>query len=298
MEKQKNPRAQRAIARAVIAAVLGLILLAVSGFAIVKLIKGAELRSELDGLQKGDYITTNVDMILGYFAEEYTGDKVKTHYAVVPEKGVLYAVILPERYFDSADTIFDATYDFINGRTDRLSSYILVTGTAEELTDDTAAMFYEWFGLNKDWLAEVGLVDAEVTDYTNHVCLTALRGDQTGSVSMVWAWVLTGLAWAGFIYAAIILLRLTLGKYDPKPEAAGSAPEAATETKPETKKSDSPDETEDSHVESQEEDSKEDPEEDNQEADKEGSGEEDEAENQEEEAEEEAEIDEKDGEAE
>lgn len=298
MEKQKNPRAQSAIARAVIAAVLGLILLAASGFAIIKLVKGAEIRSELKGIEKGDYITTNVDMILGYFAEEYTGDKVKTHYAIVPENGMLYAVILPERYFDSADTIFDATYDFINGRTDRLSSYILVTGTAEELPDNTASMFYDWFGLNKDWMSEAGLVSGDVSDYANHICLTALRGDRTGTVSIVWAWVLTGLAWAGFIYAAIVFLRLTLGKYNPKPEAAESAPDAAAETEPETKKSDSPDNTEDSHVESQEEDNKENPEEDNQEADKEGPGEEDEAENQEEAAETEEEIAEKDGEAE
>lgn len=293
MEKQKNPRAQRAIARAVIAVILGLILLAASGFAIVKLVKGAEIRSELKGLQKGDYITTNVDMILGYFAEEYTGDKVKTHYAIVPENGVLYAVILPERYFDSADTIFDAAYDFINGRTDRLSSYILVTGTAEELPDSTASMFYDWFGLNKDWMSEAGLISGDVSDYANHICLTALRGDQTGSVSTVWAWVLTGLAWAGFIYAAIVFLRLTLGKYEPKTETAESVPEIAAETE----KSDSPDNTEDSHVESQEENNQENPEEDNQEADKEGSGEEDKAENQEEDTETEEEIAEKDGEA-
>lgn len=293
MDKQKNPRAQHAIARAVIAVILGLILLAASGFAIVKLVKGAEIRSELKGIEKGDYITTNVDMILGYFAEEYTGDKVKTHYAIVPENGVLYAVILPERYFDSADTIFDATYDFINGRTDRLSSYILVTGTAEELPDNTAAMFYDWFGLNKDWMSEAGLISGDVSDYANHICLTALRGDRTGSVPTVWAWVLTGLAWAGFIYAAIVFLRLTLGKYEPKTETAESAPEIEAETE----KSDSPDNTEDSHVESQEENNKEDPEEDNQEADKEGPGEEDKAENQEEAAETEEEIAEKDGEA-
>lgn len=282
MEKQKNPRAQRAIARAVIAAVLGLILLAASGFAIVKLVKGAEVRSGLGGLEKSDYITTNVDMILGYFAEEYTGDRVKTHYAVIPENGMLYAVILPERYFESADTIFGATYDFINGRADRLSKYILVTGTAEELTDDTATMFYDWFGLNKDWLAEAGLVGSEVTDYTDHICLTALRADRTGRVSTVWAWVLTGLAWAGFIYAAIILLRLSMGKYGPKP----------AETKTNIDEN-----TENDYVESKEENNQEDPEEDNQEADKEGSREKDEAENQEEEAESEEEITEEGGEA-
>lgn len=252
MEKPTNKRAKRAVIRACAAAVLALVLLAATGFAVVDMLRGPDVTADMTGLAPGDFVTTNVDMILGYFAEEYNGkDEVTALYAVVPYGGRFAVVILPERYFDSADTVYDSTYDFINGRTAFINDYILVTGTAEELTDETAAMFYDWFGLNKDWMAEAGLVDADVQDYADHLSLVALRADMTGRLPAVWAWTLSGIAWALLMYAVIVFLRLTLGKYAPEPEPASAEiaaqePEAgAEEEKPESADSAESAETED-----------------------------------------------------
>ena len=181
MTKTTGKRAKRAFIRACAAILLALALLAATGFAIVDMLRGPKVTADASELSPGDYVTTNVDMILGYFAEEYNSrDEVTALYAVVPYGGRFAVIILPERYFDSAETVYDSTYDFINGRTAFINDYILVTGTAEELTDKTAAMFYDWFGLNKDWMAEAGLVDADVQDYADHLSLIALRADMTG----------------------------------------------------------------------------------------------------------------------
>ena len=235
MTKTTGKRAKRAFIRACAAILLALALLAATDFAIVDMLRGPKVTADASELSPGDYVTTNVDMILGYFAEEYNGsDEVTALYAVVPYGGRFAVIILPERYFDSADTVYNSTYDFINGRTAFINDYILVTGTAEELTDKTAAMFYDWFGLNKDWMAEAGLVDADVQDYADHLSLAALRADMTGRLPSVWAWVLSGIAWVLFMYAVAVFLRLTLGKYAPEPEQAGSGaeePEPAAEEK-------------------------------------------------------------------
>lgn len=216
--------------RACAAALLALALLAATGFAIVDLLRGPVVTADASQLSPGGYITTNVDMILGYFAEEYSSGSGETTavYAVVPYDGRFFAVILPERYFDSADVIYSSTYDFINGRTDSINSYILVTGTAEELSEQTAAMFYDWFGLNLDWMTEAGLTGGEVDDYADHISLVALRADVTGRLPSAWTWALTGAAWALLIYAAAVFLRLTLGKYAPKPQT-GPDPEETVE---------------------------------------------------------------------
>jgi hypothetical protein len=233
MEKQKLTRAKKAVIRAVCAAVLAVILLAASGFAVVRLVSGAKIRADISDLEVGDYVTTNVDMILGYFAEEYNSkDEDTAYYAVVPYDGKFSVVILPQRYFESADVIFDETYDFINGRRDSINSYVLVTGTAEELSETTAGMFYDWFGLNKDWMTEAGLIDGEVEDYADYLSVVALRGDRVGHVSSVAAWILTAAAWVLLIYAAVVLLRWTLGKYEEVLVAEETVEEAAVEEEP------------------------------------------------------------------
>lgn len=216
MEKTPNKRAKRAVFRGCAAILAAVILLVVTGFAFVDMLRGSEFVSDITQLSAGDYVTTNVDMILGYFAEEYNGsDEVTALYAVVPCDQYFAVVILPERYFDSGDVIYDSTYAFINGETAAVNDYILVTGTAEELTGDTSAMFYDWFGLNKDWMTEAGLIDSEVEDYANHLSLIALRVDRTGRLSTSWSLALSAVAWALLMYAMIVFLRLSLGKYAP-----------------------------------------------------------------------------------
>lgn len=219
MSRKSENRAKNARLRAVCAIILALVLLASTGFAVVDMLRGAEFVSDATQLGVGDYVTTNIDMILGYYAEEYNkNDKVTALYAVVPYDGRFAAVILPQRYFESADVIFDSTYAFINGESGSVNEYILVTGTAEELTGETSGMLYEWFGLNKDWMTEAGLISGEVTDYAEHLSDVALRVDRTGALPTAWAVALTGLAWALLMYAVVVFLHLTLGRYDPKPE--------------------------------------------------------------------------------
>ncbi len=236
MKKTPNKRAKLALIRACAAIVLALVLLAVTGFAIADMLRGPAVTPDVTGLESGDYITTNVDMILGYFAEEYNSrDEVTALYAVVPYDGRFAVVILTERYFDSAYTVYDATYEFINGRTAFINDYILVTGTAEELTDETLAMFYDWFGLNKDWMTEAGLITGEVDDFAKCLSGVALRADMTGRLPSIWAWVLSGCAWLFIMYGVIVFLRLSLGKYEPEPlpeETAAPEPEPAPETEP------------------------------------------------------------------
>ena len=159
--------------------------------------------------------------------------RVTALYAVIPYDGRLSVVILPERYYESAALILGETYAFLNGETAALDRYFLVTGTTAALDETSAGMFYDWFGENRDWLAESGLVSAGVEDYAEVLSPVALRVDTVGKLPNVWAWVLTGLAWGLLIWCAVILLRWSLGKYSPKPEAE-TADGELTETEEET----------------------------------------------------------------
>ncbi len=230
MEKAEPNRKKRARLRCACAALLALILLVSSGFAFLKLVRGSAYRADPTALAPGDYVTTNVDLILGYAAEGYGPSGVtKTLYAVVPYDGRLAVVVLPRRYFPSAETVRRETEAFLGGALQEIDSYILVTGTGQALSEAEAGLFYDWFGENKDRLRALGLVPEGEEDYAHILSDTALRADRVGRVSTAAALTLTGLAWLLLIYAAVVLLRLSLGRYEQKETAPEGEPKTEEE---------------------------------------------------------------------
>ncbi len=205
------------------------ILLAVTGFAFIRIIQGPEAILDLRDAEAGDYVAMEVPLIYGFYAEECASQEgdATAWLAFVPNGDGFATVILPERYFDSSQSVLDETYAILNGEQDSLEHYILVTGTVEELSEEAQTYLYEWFGLNMEWMQEAGLV-GEVEDYADVLSIMALRVDTIGHLPAVWVYVLSSAAWLCLMVAVVIFLLWSLGKFDarpPRPEAGvGDAP--------------------------------------------------------------------------
>ena len=114
--KTNDPiRVKKATTRLIAALLAALVLLAVSGFGIFKMLGtprslmadytdmsydvegSAEPEPAKTGAQVGDYVQHEVNLILKNFAEGTRGGAVRERYAVVPVQGKLVAFRFPQR---------------------------------------------------------------------------------------------------------------------------------------------------------------------------------------------------------
>ncbi len=262
--KQNDPvRVKKAWIRLICAVLAAVVLLAVSGFGIFKMIgpAGSLLDSQLSALepagsgeaepvstgpQTGDYVEHEVNIILGNFAEGFRGDTAVERYGVIPVNGELVAFCFPQRWLASEKTVADSTQDIINGVSYDLDKYIIVRGTVEPLSESVAEQLYSWFGENQEWMTQMGLTPetddaAEIlADYVVHV-------DQVGRLPMAWVVGLSAAAGVCLLYALYELIRILCKGYAvktaeaPAAEAAQAAEEnlsdidvEITETDPES----------------------------------------------------------------
>ena len=143
-----NKRLRAMLISAVCALVIALILLFASGFSFVKLLRGPEEVAMVTDTELGAYVRTDINDIVGYFAEDYSPSKdaALSRWAVSRVGSRFVAVHLPERYLDSGDTIFNETLAFYSGELLSLEHYFQVEGSVEEMSEEPQAMLYDWFG--------------------------------------------------------------------------------------------------------------------------------------------------------
>lgn len=218
IKKETNKKLRRAQVSILAALLAALILLAVTGFAFIDIIRGPVSADTAPELEDGAYVSVDVSADMGIFAEQYTSSgRVTGRYIVVPMGEQLAAFLLPERYFESEEAIREYTYQWINGQSEGLSSYILTVGTVRRLTEREQALMYDWFDLNSSWMTQAGTIGS-VEDFTDHLSDYVVCVDYIGGMSAVWVYSLSSLAWLLIIFAIIMGILWALGKFDKRPQ--------------------------------------------------------------------------------
>ena len=193
---KKNPPQwlNNPLIRACGALLLAVVLLGITNFSFITLIQGAKEVHEIQG-KEGAFVKRDIFAILGFYREDAHG-----RYAVVPMGNEFVTVLLPRRYFQSANTVFIETLNYIDGGQSVLDKYFVVEGMVSTLTGTESAALYDWFGANKDWMFETGTI-AYTDDYADYLSDYVLLVDIVNNRRISSVLILTGLAAACLIYA-------------------------------------------------------------------------------------------------
>ena len=248
--KQNDPiRVKKATARLIAALLAAVVLLAVSGFGVFKMLGtpksltpdysdmsyDAEGSGEPEpvsaGAQVGDYVEHEVFLILKNFAEGYRGDTVRERYGVVPIDGKLVAFRFPQRWLESEQAIVDATQELLNGVAQYIDKYIIVRGTVQTLPENVSAELYSWFAENQEWMQQAGLISSD-QDAAASLADYMVAVDQVGRLPIGAVIGLTAAAGVCLLYALYELIRILAKGYAAKQpeEEVADAPEDGVET--------------------------------------------------------------------
>ena len=241
-------RARHALRRGVAGLLAAIVLLAVSGFGVFRIARGAQEISGTFDADPGTFVQHDIVFILNTFSDPNGGS---AQYGVVPIGGKLVAFRFPARWNASVKTISDATTSVLSGQSYSVDSFIRVTGTVKAMPEAVSSALYSWYTENNAYLQQIGAIgDSEdAADYLPDeiVCV-----DTVGSIPQGWVEGLTVAAVACLIYAIVVLIRILCGKYeqeklpditfelvDMTPETedapeADAAPETEPVTEPET----------------------------------------------------------------
>ena len=243
-KKPMSVRARHALRRGVAGLLAAIVLLAVSGFGVFRIARGAQEISGTFDADPGTFVQHDIVFILNTFSDPNGGS---AQYGVVPIGGKLVAFRFPARWNASVKTIADATTSVLSGQSYSVDSFIRVTGTVKTMPDAVSSALYDWYTENHAYLQQIGAI-GDSDDAADYLPDEIVRVDTVGSIPQGWVEGLTVTAVACLIYAIVVLIRILCGKYeqeklpditfelvDMTPETE-DAPEtdAAPETKPET----------------------------------------------------------------
>lgn len=221
----------KALIRAGAALLAAIILLAVTKFSVIDLIKGAKEADTVQDEEIGTFVKRDVFAILG-FLDAKTDDTASTdtttdtsttgtltpaetasgEYALVPMGGKFVTVHFTKRYLESAYAIEAETYGYINGSVSTLDSYVKVEGSTEKISEDLSTKMYDWFALNKDWMVQAGVI-ADTDDNASYLSDVIWEVDTVNSMSETLVCVLTGVAGVCVLYVIVELVLMATGFY-------------------------------------------------------------------------------------
>ena len=243
-KKPMSVRARHALRRGVAGLLAAIVLLAVSGFGVFRIARGAQEISGTFDADPGTFVQHDIVFILNTFSDPNGGS---AQYGVVPIGGKLVAFRFPARWNASVKTIADATTSVLSGQSYSVDSFIRVTGTVKAMPEAVSSALYDWYTENHAYLQQIGAIgDSE--DAADYLPDEIVRVDTVGSIPQGWVEGLTVAAVACLIYAIVVLIRILCGKYEqeklpditfelvdmtPETEDAPEA-DAAPETEPET----------------------------------------------------------------
>ena len=249
-------RVKKAWTRLIAALIAAVVLLAVSGFGVFKMlgtpksltadspsmlaVEGSAEEEAPAGAQIGDFVQHEVNLILKNFAEGTRGDTVRERYAVVPVQGKLVTFRFPQRWLESEQAIVDATQELLNGTAQYIDKYIVVRGTVQALPEDVSGELYSWFADNQEWMQQAGLISAE-QDAAASLADYMVSVDTAGKLPFSAIVALTVAAGLCLLYALYELIRILAGGYAVKQVEAEASAESEdgieveiTEQDPET----------------------------------------------------------------
>ena len=243
-KKPMSVRARHALRRGVAGLLAAIVLLAVSGFGVFRIARGAQEISGTFDADPGTFVQHDIVFILNTFSDPNGGS---AQYGVVPIGGKLVAFRFPARWNASVKTIADATTSVLSGQSYSVDSFIRVTGTVKTMPEAVSSALYDWYTENHAYLQQIGAI-GDSGDAADYLPDEIVRVDTVGSIPQGWVEGLTVAAVACLIYAIVVLIRILCGKYEqeklpditfelvdmtPETEDAPEA-DAAPETEPET----------------------------------------------------------------
>lgn len=246
-KKPMSVRARHALRRGVAGLLAAIVLLAVSGFGVFRIARGAHKIADTFDADPGTFVQHDIVFILNTFSDPNGGS---AQYGVVPIGGKLVAFRFPARWNASVKTISDTTTSVLTGQSNWDGNYIRVTGTVKTMPEAVSSALYDWYTENHAYLQQIGAIgDSE--DAADNLPDAIVRVDTVGSIPQGWVEGLTVAAVACLIYAIVVLIRILCGKYeqeklpditfelvDMTPETedapeANAVPETEPETEPE-----------------------------------------------------------------
>ena len=244
-KKPMSVRARHALRRGVAGLLAAIVLLAVSGFGVFRIARGAHKIVDTFDADPGTFVQHDIVFILNTFSDPNGGS---AQYGVVPIGGKLVAFRFPARWNASVKTISDTTASVLTGQSNWDGNYIRVTGTVKAMPEAVSSALYDWYTENHAYLQQIGAIgDSE--DAADYLPDAIVRVDTVGSIPQGWVEGLTVAAVACLIYAIVVLIRILCGKYEqeklpditfelvdmtPETEAKpDTAPETAPEAEPE-----------------------------------------------------------------
>lgn len=247
-KKPMSVRARHALRRGVAGLLAAIVLLAVSGFGVFRIARGAQEISGTFDADPGTFVQHDIVFILNTFSDPNGGS---AQYGVVPIGGKLVAFRFPARWNASVKTIADATTSVLSGQSYSVDSFIRVTGTVKTMPEAVSSALYDWYTENNAYLQQIGAI-GDSDDAADYLPDEIVRVDTVGSIPQGWVEGLTVAAVACLIYAIVVLIRILCGKYeqeklpditfelvDMTPETedapeADAVPETEPKTEPET----------------------------------------------------------------
>ena len=209
-KKPMSVRARHALRRGVAGLLAAIVLLAVSGFGVFRIARGAhEIAGTFDA-DPGTFVQHDIVFILNTFSDPNGGS---AQYGVVPIGGKLVAFRFPARWNASVKTIADATTSVLSGQSYSVDSFIRVTGTVKTMPDAVSSALYDWYTENHAYLQQIGAI-GDSDDAADYLPDEIVCVDTVGSIPQGWVEGLTVAAVACLIYAIVVLIRILCGKYD------------------------------------------------------------------------------------
>ena len=212
-----NGGKKRALAIMLAALFAAIILLTATKFSFITVLKGPKNLNRATDFADNQYVSAEVSMDLGPFAEKYktSDESVTGRYILAGLGDGLVAVLLPERYFESEEVIRGMTADWIDGKSEKLTNFIQVTGTVRSLTEQEKELLDKWTVKKEDWLVSHGIISS-AEDYSAEFSGLVICVDDIGGTSAVLVYVLSSIAWVLIAAVLIIAIMWTLGKFDHK----------------------------------------------------------------------------------
>ena len=232
--KPMSVRARHAFRRGVAGLLAAIVLLAVSGFGVFRIARGAQEIAGTFDADPGTFVQHDIAFILNTFSDPNGGS---AQYGVVPIGGKLVAFRFPARCNASVKTIADATNSILQGQSYSVDSFIRVTGTVKTMPEAVSSALYDWYTENNAYLQQIGAI-GDSDDAADYLPDEIVCVDTVGSIPQGWVEGLTVAAVACLIYAIVVLIRILCGKYEQEKlpditfELVDMTPE--TEAKPET----------------------------------------------------------------
>ena len=209
-KKPMSVRARHALRRGVAGLLAAIVLLAVSGFGVFRIARGAQEISGTFDADPGTFVQHDIVFILNTFSDPDGGS---AQYGVVPIGGKLVAFRFPARWNASVKTIADATTSVLSGQSYSVDSFIRVTGTVKTMPEAVSSALYDWYTENNAYLQQIGAI-GDSDDAADYLPDEIVCVDTVGSIPQGWVEGLTVAAVACLIYAIVVLIRILCGKYE------------------------------------------------------------------------------------